>query len=646
MAYYRFETAKQGQLNPSNLFTTIALQLAAQDDGLEARLVELVTSATPLECKSQDPAEQLRLFLLPLLQQTLNDWCQVTIIIDALDESCGVGERNKILKPLASLAALLPPAVHILLTTRPESDVQDILEASSPPLEFTSQLFMSNLPDHATNQDICAYVKHMLQQPSLKLRQEHITLLSEKAHLSFQWASTACRYIVDRSDGNQAVHPPKRLRNILSNSVDGQTSLFTLYTTVLDAQFGYSKSEDLKLLRLLLGVLVAARKPTSLTAMLELLHVHFSQYGKAEDVKEDVTINIGLLSSLLIGTRLTSVSTPLLPLHASFFDFLQDSRSLYSVDVGQTHSVLTESCLAVMLHGQRRLQFNICNLSTSFLPNSSIPELASLIQDKIGEALTYACQFWTSHLAAVQDVPTSTLETIRTLLSTIQFSHWLEVMSITGASPLQSLSSIPGPVTSNIAAEVAEAVRFTSYYAIPIAQSTPHIYLSALPFIPTSSALHSLYSHFMKMMHVSSGQMHLWPMLRHPLTGHTGFVTSVAFSPDGAILASGSGDQSIRLWDVQTQSAKGEPLTGHTQYVRSVAFSPDGAVLASGSHDKSIRLWDVQTQSAKGEPLTGHKWSVTSVAFSPNGAVLASGSDDESIRLWDVQTQSAKGEPL
>ncbi|KAF8302048.1 hypothetical protein DL93DRAFT_2067267 [Clavulina sp. PMI_390] len=101
-----------------------------------------------------------------------------------------------------------------------------------------------------------------------------------------------------------------------------------------------------------------------------------------------------------------------------------------------------------MLHGEKRLQFNICDLSTSFLPNSSIPELTSLIQDKIGEALTYASQFWTSHLAVVQDVPTSTLETIRTLLSTIQFFHWLEVMSITGASPLQSLSFIPRQVSS------------------------------------------------------------------------------------------------------------------------------------------------------------------------------------------------------
>ncbi|KAF8312378.1 hypothetical protein DL93DRAFT_2206726 [Clavulina sp. PMI_390] len=357
MAYYRFETAKQGQLNPSNLFTTVALQLAAQDDALKIKLIDLVTSATPLERKSHDPAEQLRLFLLPLLQQNPKAYHHVTIIIDALDESGGVAERSKILKPLVGLAVLLPPAVRILVTTRPESDVQHFLEALPPP-ECISQLFMNDLPNYSTKQDVHQYVKHMLQHPSLHIKQEHITLLSEKAQLSFQWASTACRYIVDRSDGNQAVRPSKRLRNILSNSAttDRDFSLYLLYTTVLDAQFSHSGPQELNLLRLLLGVLVAARRPLSLGGMLQLLGSHFSVYGEAEDVKEDVVVYFGLLASLVTGIRGANVTTPLLPLHSSFFDFLQDSDSLYCVDVARTHTLLTESCFAVMLNRERGLK--------------------------------------------------------------------------------------------------------------------------------------------------------------------------------------------------------------------------------------------------------------------------------------------------
>ncbi len=131
-----------------------------------------------------------------------------------------------------------------------------------------------------------------------------------------------------------------------------------------------------------------------------------------------------------------------------------------------------------------------------------------------------------------------------------------------------------------------------------------------------------------------------------PLKGHGAFVTSVAFSPDGQHIVSGSGDNTVRLWDAQTGQPIGAPLKGHENGVLAVAFSPDGKTIASGSGDQKVRLWDAQTGQPIGQPLTGHENEVTSLAFSPDGKTVASGSGDQKVRLWDVQTGKSIGQPL
>jgi WD40 repeat protein len=127
----------------------------------------------------------------------------------------------------------------------------------------------------------------------------------------------------------------------------------------------------------------------------------------------------------------------------------------------------------------------------------------------------------------------------------------------------------------------------------------------------------------------------------HILLGHKGPVTSVAFSPDGREVASGSADETVQLWDSAT-GQPGQTLKWDNDRVWCVAFSPDGKLLASGSEDKIVRLWAIalQLRATRWRMLKGHTHSVRSVVFSPDSKVVASASTDKTIRIWDVLTGS------
>ncbi|MFP3041718.1 caspase family protein [Treponema primitia] len=120
------------------------------------------------------------------------------------------------------------------------------------------------------------------------------------------------------------------------------------------------------------------------------------------------------------------------------------------------------------------------------------------------------------------------------------------------------------------------------------------------------------------------------------LPEHDSMVKSVSYSPDGRFIASGSADNTIKIWGVENGEDL-KTLSGHTSVVNSIAYSPDGRFLVSGSSDRTIKIWDIESAKVL-QTLSGHSLWINSVSYSPDGRTIASGSRDNTVKLWNAET--------
>ncbi|KAG8711252.1 hypothetical protein FRC11_003292, partial [Ceratobasidium sp. 423] len=598
---------------------------------------------------------------------------RLVLVIDGLNECGDYSSREKILHELYDVSKLVP-WLKIIFTARPEGELLKAFQ------RHCSDQPIVHLQAYDASEDLRAYIQSQLGELSRTERWpgDGIDRLCEMAGGVFLWAGLATQYLKESS-----IPALPRLRKVLENRKSPVTDHFdTLYTIALKAAMRDGEDETRDAYSRCIGAILATFEYESLT-IADLQRLLLAADGIEPGTLEQIITNLGPLV-LITDNQYVKFH------HSSFRDYISDpSRSQdCPVQLQNYEADLADSSIKIM---QKDLRFNICGLETSHIPNGEVPDLKLRVHSHIGPALSYACIHWIAHF--ITSPNQSLVEAIRSFFEMPHFLYWIEVLSllgrldvaVTGLSKLISLELTRFADWNLIVFWAKDARRFLLSFYDAISASTPHLYVSALAFAPsTSPIVQRMRPYFPNTIKFAKGNNSAWhpciKLISHPqpiqsfsvspdglkvaagypdgsvcirnlqtgarihkpLVGHSTSVTCVAFSTNGNFVASSSYDTTIRVWDLSGSVETEHVLTGHSSPVHAVAFSPNANLIASGSSDKTVRLWSTTTMQPVGEPYTGHSNRVGALAFSPEGAMLVSGSWDKTIRVWSVDLDSLR----
>ncbi|CUA78397.1 Transcription initiation factor TFIID subunit 5 [Rhizoctonia solani] len=327
-------------------------------------------------------------------------------------------------------------------------------------------------------------------------------------------------------------------------------------------------------------------------------------------------------------------------------------------------------------------QFNICQLESSYLNDDEVVDLDARMNKSIRVELRYASTYWPSHITTANSSAASELLTTLEQFLKKNVLLWFEIINLT-----KTISATPDELvavnrwaarhgaTSDILGLLQDVWRFAlTMVSNLVSQSTPHIYVSMLPFLPSHSPIRKHYARRMRgLIGVDSTALDQGdPLLARwsleqsncatcsrdgtmvasapsSLIGHIYLIDAscgrffssishtnnhdircLAFSPDGTRIVSGTFEGAIWMWDVNSGQLVQGLITGHGGDIRSIIYTHDGSRIISGSEDQTIRVWDVHSGEQVLGPLEGHTKAISCLATSSDGAII-SGSDDGTI---------------
>ncbi|CCO36507.1 Vegetative incompatibility protein HET-E-1 [Rhizoctonia solani AG-1 IB] len=459
-----------------------------------------------------------------------------------------------------------------------------------------------------------------------------------------------------------------------------------LYMTVLDDAFLKSGLDDMDKQRMrdILETVVCAIKPMTVDAMAGLLRI-----GTGNQIER---LLIPLRSVLNVAEKTVLVSTS----HASFPDFMlsSDRSGSYYCHYRTRNLKMARACLDLI--EANKSKFNICRLPSSYDMDSNIEGLENQVNESISPALIYACRYWSKHLNLAES-QSQLIDIVHNFFSS-RLLLWMEVINLT--KHLRHATSIiqeaqkwctEHKAPDDLIALADDASRFVSVYATnPVSRSTPHIYVSMLPFWPRSRPISIAYMQKTsglvrptgtaidrrKLTLIATWKVSTRNVKSISLTADGGQLVApsengievydtmtgksvlsltdertkstdyVAVSPDGSSVVFSREYETAYVWDMKTGGIVTQLLPDGISGVLCIAFSCDGSRVACGMQSGEVYICGLQKGASSVIRLTGHTDWVKSVIFSPNCLHLASGSNDLTVRVWDVRTGEPLGEPF
>ncbi|KAH7327635.1 hypothetical protein B0J17DRAFT_680411 [Rhizoctonia solani] len=474
----------------NRIIPTIAYQLARQLTVFQSELCKALDKDPDISFR--DPPTQIsQLLQAPLRAVGTRIPNNLVVIIDALDECDDAEVVQSILEQLFRLSVDFP--LKFFITSRPglELIARDICGRTPSSLSVYSALQLHEVERGNVRSDIETYLQNELGSLQPAPSRDEIRLLAEMSGQLFIYAVTVVEYIRPHAHlRRMGVNPHQRLATILKVNSRAQKqfdSIEILYSTILSAALegmGLEPSEK-ECIQLVLWTVVCLREPVHLSTLSVLT-------GLSND-EETLTALQPLRSVLYVSEQNNFVST----LHKSFPDYMLRSSS---ESFKGYSGLLAHRCFDLM---KKQLKFNICGLDSSFIPDSEVTDIQKRVDTMISAPLAYASRYWGDHLS-LTGPSDELLAQLNDFLSQ-RLLVWMEVLNLKrcigmGVGTLlkaQSWLSISRK-PHHLISVASHAGKFLAAFAgQAISLSTPHIYISALPFSPVSSWVYRLYRHRM-----------------------------------------------------------------------------------------------------------------------------------------------------